>query len=493
MNQVLLINIDTSYRSLYSASVAQLFLQKDPQSCLTLITVRGNEVLSQTGLFEKIYFIDPVEFFRFASAASDEATEKEIVRFLTPVLGLEWSSVINLSSNLLGAYYTYFLNHKEIFGPHYKNDLTDLRQTNFHSYLLANLPNEHSSYGHISSLYKKLLNFSVDSGPRPFVLGAEHLEVQKRFSKLKVLSKRSGIILIDAGMKLKGHDRAISFLTQYFKDLMAGDKFLPVLLGHGSDAESFIVDRLRSLFPGEFHMVSADPLGLLCVLSSVSLVVTDDLALKTLSDLCLKPSIFIHKGEQLPVGDYSVTEGSHLFHVPDYLPDLGASVLEVSEKILGSAPLKKRDNEIKIYQTVTSNAEAVLEPLNGGGEAFTRFWLAKKYLEEKQNVASGTLRIWPEVYRSGIASETLHVTCDGAPKPATSFEEPGAAAGLPVTSSELLGAALRFSAYAHLVNGNAPVDRDQELEARTAEVLDFLKKELEDTLPDTGLPLLPVK
>src|SRR4051812_30992680 len=108
MNKILIINIDPAYRSAYTALLVASLKKDHPLLNCTLITDTSNEGMSKTGLFENVLSFDVQKFFQDTKNSPNETLERELKRLVTPVLNVEWDTVVNLSSNMLGSMLTHF-------------------------------------------------------------------------------------------------------------------------------------------------------------------------------------------------------------------------------------------------------------------------------------------------------------------------------------------------------------------------------------------------
>ncbi len=410
MKKILIINIDRNFRSVYVAGLAAAMLKSNKLLKITLIISDQNQALESLGLFENIHYLDTDKFFETTRKSSNDTTEREIRNFLAPVLHTSWDTVVNLSSNLLGAYFTYFLKSQEVVGPHFQGDLVNLKHSNFPSYLLTSMPDEYSNYFHFSYIYKNVIKV-YDQAP----LGIDwknkgSAAFVSKINLLKIENGKIGLVLIDTSIKKMGDLVHINFLIDLFGRLREDERFLPVLLSSNTEEDSFLINRLRDQFQGEIHLISCRDEAKFCLLDQVSLVITDDLYLKSLADLSLKPSVFIFNGSQLPLSDFSNVEGSFMIQFNEMSDDLIEAVFKSCETVLNHLPENiGKFKDIEIYQTAIYDQLPILEPLLGGGQTYAKWLLSLRYLAMIQKKDLPPIHSDHQIYRVAIDNERKEI------------------------------------------------------------------------------------
>lgn len=401
--RALIINIDHNYRSVYTGSIAACLMQKIPSLKITGFLAAENKLLTTTGLFEKIHFFDTKDFFKDTRNLTSAEVEAEIIKAVTPLKHVKWDVIINLSSNLLGSLLTNFLTYKEIKGTFLDNSLTNLKFTDLSSYLLTAVPDDHNNYFHFTYLYRNMLRRFEDVTLTSIWKPGVAQDFLGYFSALKNSEKKSHIVLIDANLYKHHSEAELDFVAGLFRKLHAEKEYLPILVGKELSRTDPLIKRLTEIIQGEVCCLSSENEAQLSIMSLASVLITDDLYLKAIADLSLKPSILI--GKTVNVSDFSVVPGSVQL-VRETLSQVDDQVVSLVKNISEGQPLKlEQFSGTALYETFLHESLPLLKPVCNSTEEFSKWWLTLKFIANLQNLKTPLLNINSQHYRSAITKE----------------------------------------------------------------------------------------
>jgi len=410
--RALIINIDHNYRSVYTGSIAACLMKKIPSLKITGFMAAENKLLTTTGLFEKIHFFDTKDFFKDTRNLTSAEVEAEIIKAVTPLKSVKWDVIINLSSNLLGSLLTNFLTYKEIKGTFLDNSLKNLKFTDLSSYLLTTVPDDYNNFFHFTYLYRNMLRrFEEVTLTSIWKKGVEQ-EFLDYFLAIKASEKKSHIVLIDANLYKHRSEGELDFVAGLFRKLHAEKDYLPILIGHEISKTDPLIKRLTEVLQGEVYCLSSENEAQLSIMSIASVLITDDLYLKAIADLSLKPSIFI--GKTVNVSDFSIVPGSFQL-IRNDMNQLDDQVVSLVKNILEDQPLKlDQFPATALYETFIHENLPLLEPVCNSSEEFSKWWLALKFIASLQDFKTPFLKVNTKHYLSAITKERSLLQSGGA-------------------------------------------------------------------------------
>jgi hypothetical protein len=407
--KVLLFNIDHPYRSVYTGAIAAALKKKVPSVQITAFISGPNEPLETTGQFQKLYFFDTQSFFDQARGLSSEDIEQKMKKAVQPLIATEWDVVINLSSNLLGSVFSNFVNAREIRGPSMDDDFSTMKHSDQSAFLLANASEDFSSNLHFTYLYRSMLRRFEEVSLTSVWDRKTKDEYGQFIGDLKRQHGKSQIILIDTGLAKSHSVNDVSFAASLYAEISSHKEFLPVLLGNDLSAEHPLIRQLQATMKGEILSFMPQNKAQLSVISESALVITDDLYLKALSDISVKPSILLI--ENVNLEDYAVTSGSMQIIRQGSDETISSSIIPLIERALKQTTILPSElNGIDIYETINFNQLPLIAPVTSGGtDQYARWLLFTKFLTSLQNITLPKVRVNPATYKNLVATELTNI------------------------------------------------------------------------------------
>lgn len=397
--KALIINIDHTYRSVYSGSIVASLLKKIPSLEITGLISSPNDLLETTGHFKKIHFFDTEAFFNGTKNLTNNDIEKALERVLAPVKDTKWDVVINLSSNLLGCLMLNFLNAKEVRGTSLDQNLANFKHSDLSSFYLSQIPDDFSNYFHFTYLYRSMLKRFEEITLTSVLEGKMAQEFVNYFENLKKKNGKSEIVLIDSNLTTSQRPDEIMFVTNLFQKFQEDKKLLPILIGPDLDESHPLMRKLQETVKGEIYALSSENQAQLSLVGIASLVITDSLYLKSVADISMKPSILI--SQTMNLSDYSIIDGSYQI-VSKRVGDLAEAVYELTQPELSTS-----FKDLDIYKTIISQNLPVLVPvMNGGTIEYADWLLGVKFLAYSQkSELPSTIQVNPKNYKSALLKE----------------------------------------------------------------------------------------
>lgn len=407
--KALIINIDRNYRSVYTGMIAACLLKKIPGLKITGFVSSDNMVLKTTGHFEDVKFLDAEAFFSRTKNLASGDVEKEIKTILGPLKDVKWDVVINLSSNLLGSILVNFLEYKEVRGIFLDKDLSGLKYTDLPSFCLARVPDDFSNYMHFTYLYRSILKRFEDISLASVWKQGLSEELKGHFDAFKARCGKSRIVLLDANICRSRRTEEIEFVAQLYRHLEDESEFLPVFVGRELEDGEPLVKRIKDGLKGEIHSISCQNEAYLSVVGLASLVITDDLYLKAISDLAMLPSILLSR--TLNTSDFSIVPGSLQLVAESFGENLQNLLPVAIRHVLKEEDLYLNKVRVDVYKTRTHVNLPVLEALNSEGTPeYANWWLGLKYLTQVQKISTPSFKVNAKFYRNAIFKERQALT-----------------------------------------------------------------------------------
>lgn len=388
MNNILIINVDPNYRSAYSTLISLGLKKKYKLSRITLITSNGNEHFEDLDLFENIHIINTGEFLNKVKMLSSNSLEKEIRKFLMPVLNTKWDLVLNLSSNRLGAIFCTFFRAILIAGPNLTKDLVKFQYDSFSSFHLSALTEDNLSYFNPLYLYQEILSSQKIEIDYQHLL--DHLRskiIEDKIKLLKSTTKKQNVILLDLNIEQQDKIHSINFLVNIYKEISKSDLFVPVLMAADVKQESYVINKLRDSMDDDIFLVEYDFKGIIPLMLCADSIITGDLYHKTLSDLCQLKSILITDSYNFNYNDISALQNSLFFKINQFNSEVTNSILSCLQLQLCQKPIDRgtsTESFIGITHITDQLPHIAALPINGQAdedlEKLVRFSLEANYL-----------------------------------------------------------------------------------------------------------------
>lgn len=355
MKNILIVNLDNEERVAYSVLVAASLFHVNPETKINILCSSGAGVLKSTGLFDKVFEVSALD-----------VNEKTLSKKHPEILNENWDFIINHSSDVAAAAMISMLDAEEIFGPSLKDQkiVSQLSHQSFSSYMLTEL-NGRVAPCHISQLYFEIVNLQHTGKKLPSAWSENQLDAMKdKMEELRTNFQKKNIVLIDAGISDLNNLGDLNFLLQFIKAVDSSAHHHPVLLSKSVGDDSFIISKIKEAVSEELTIASVESEGLLGLLASVDIVVTDNLRLKSYSDLALTPSVFLNRKSNLPFMDFSIHPKSLLFVSPELNPGAGDMVFQLCRYISGETSEVKLTLNHDLYKTIVDGNSVTLEAIS---------------------------------------------------------------------------------------------------------------------------------
>jgi hypothetical protein len=201
----------------------------------------------------------------------------------------------------------------------------------------------------------------------------------------------------------------VSIAASLYAEISSHKEFLPVLLGNDLSAEHPLIRQLQATMKGEILSFMPQNKAQLSVISESALVITDDLYLKALSDISVKPSILLT--ENVNLEDYAVTSGSMQIIRQGSDETISSSIIPLIERALKQTTILPSElNGIDIYETINFNQLPLIAPVTSGGtDQYARWLLFTKFLTSLQNITLPKVRVNPATYKNLVATELTNI------------------------------------------------------------------------------------
>lgn len=397
MKKVLIVNLDHEERIAYSILVAASLFQVNPKTKISMLCSSGSEVLKSIGIFESIFEI-----------STTEANEKSLSKIHPQIFSESWDFIINHSSEISAAAIISMFDSEEFFGPSLKDQKIGhgLNHQSFSSYMLTEL-NGRQAPCHISQLYFDIVNISYKDKKLPSIWTENQLaEMQSKFEELKANFLKKRIVLVDAGISRLNNLGDLSFLIQLIKTLDSSTNYHPVLFSKSVNDDSFIINKVKENVSEELTIVSVSGEGLLGLLSSVDVVISDNLKLKSYSDLSLTPSIFLNRKSQIPFMDFSINSKSLLYNCTEFnakSPDLIFQLCKFISEEISEGQLADKS---EIYKTVWNGNRVSLTSFSeDSGNEYYKWALSCRYFAHLENHTLPDFHLKQSAYNHLISSQ----------------------------------------------------------------------------------------
>lgn len=396
--------------------MASLLLKKYPTAKISILVSSSNEFFETTKLFEQVKILNVESFFKATKPLKNEQIEEEMKKVLGSIIDTEWDQVINLSANLLGSIFTCLLRAKSFLGPYAQEDVPDVSFSNLASYMLANVPDEKNNYFHFAYLYKDIIGVYYDLPILSVWEDRLAQEADQLFKNLLVEKNKKKVILIDVTMSLGGKIKDIHFFANLYSKLIADQLFLPVFYTTSIDLSKDIIEDLQASIEGDVHFIACNNKTQLSLVNNASLIITDNLYMKTLADLSQVQTILIGRENELPLSDYSILEKSHLVFFKDQNNNLADIICSIVGRVFrGTALSQTSFYDVEIYSTKIHESLPILVPLNLLGDqdpasdGFSKWWLNLKFLAKIKKIELPDLAINKNKYLAAIKKERQYI------------------------------------------------------------------------------------
>lgn len=397
MKKVLIVNLDQEEKVVYSAMVGASLFHVNPQTKISILCSSGADVMRSIGIFENVFDV-----------SSTETNEKFLNKKHPEILKENWDFVINHSSELSAAAIASILDSEEFFGPSLKDQKIGpgLNHLSFSSYMLTEL-NGRPAPCHISQLYFDIVNLHYSDKKLPSIWTDSQLtEMRAKFDELKANFLKKRIILVDAGIAKINNLSDLNFLIQLTKVLDESTHYHPVLLSKSVDGDSFIINKIKEAVSEELTIASVSEEGLLSLLASVEMIVTDDSKLKSYSDLSQTPSLFLNRKAHFPLMDFSINPKSVLYACSEFKSNSPETVHLICKFISGDISESQLADVNELYKTVWNGNKVSLSPLSENvGSDYFKWILCNRFFShlEKQNLPE--FHVHESSYNSLVASQ----------------------------------------------------------------------------------------
>ncbi len=376
---ILLINVDPAYESIYCLLLAGALKQSQPGCKITMLATTECAVFKKFNIFENIHFADVSEFFAKTDHSSQESIEREMKLILAPMLHQVWDHVINTSVNLLGSFLASYLKYKDLSGMVFDFEKNDHQYSNVATSLFVN-PQSEENVIHYNSFIGLIAGIESQGPLVKYLDSAEISEVSERLKQLKIDFNKKKIVLIDTKMRKTGKIQNFHFVTSLYAQLSNSTDYLPILLASEAEDTTFLVSKLREVCKHELHLMSAHQMSWPALVSSVDVVVCEDLFLKSMADALDVSSLTIWTKPQLPYSDFSIVPRSYLYHTHDDPEiDLNAVTALLSHMLSGETLSGAAVRDIFLYQS-SNPSSATLIPVSLYTESFAHWWLRSGYI-----------------------------------------------------------------------------------------------------------------
>ena len=401
---VLIINIDQHYRSVYTGTIAAALLKKIPRLKITGLISGPNDFLLTTGHFEKIHFFDTEDFFYRTKNLPEDKIEEKILQALGPVKNQKWDVTINLSSNLLGSIFTNFLNSKEIRGTSLNSDLMSFKHSDPAAFYLSSVPDDFGSFFHFTYLYRSMLKRFEKITLSSVWEGRLLDELDHHFESLKKKNNKTDIVLIDTKILKNNPSGDLEFFETMYKKFHDHTRLLPILIGSGMNENHPLIDKLKRTIKGEVYCLDFQNQAQLSIINSASLIITSDLYLKSVADIVLKPSIFLTAS--LNLSDYSTVANSFQL-VMKKIFDLDVSFLVgLADQITTKTESGELPGEgVDVYETICEQNLPLLSPRSGGSPEYADWLLGVRFVAYMQKIQISGIKVNPGHYKKSLARQ----------------------------------------------------------------------------------------
>ncbi len=402
MNSILIVNLDPDFRSAYSVLVAASLIKLNNTVKISIACV-SDDLFHSLGIFENVYKLTESEFKK-------KDNSLKIKRKHPSLYETSWDFVINHSSNNQAAWIISDLQVGEVFGAYVNDKMkSEVSHNVFLSYLLSEEEKLDVLPCHISQIYSEIVNLYSTSLQLPSAWGQGQMdEVAERFSKLKNEKKKSKAILIDSGLKGQNNLGDMSFLLKLFKTIDQNSDYLPILYSKDVDADSFVITKLKEIMKEDMAIVSASDQGILGLLSNIDLVITDDINLKTRSDLSNCPSLYLSRNESLPMADFSIHPESLFYSCGSLTNEILKTCLELCLFIFKKIQFTDLNlGDAEVYMTICEDSRCTLAPLNMECQSseFYSWCLSFRYISRLENMECPEVKINPAFYCEKVREE----------------------------------------------------------------------------------------
>lgn len=296
MSNVLFINLKRNGDIFNTAALAFSYLKEHPHATPYILTY--NEFKKATkplSIFKSVFTLDRKKLTAFHShnLYSNGFALDELLDELKPLESINWSEIINYSSDKASTFLTNYLacsSKATIKGVHFGDSNNLNYKSDWNIIFNEVMTSSALSPVHFSTAYHGMVNVPSHSGPIELKTISKHNEtVKNNFSSLRKQKSPKGgtcsLIGIQVASSQSNKDWSKGKLAEVIELILDDPTLYPIVLIAPNDEERRLSKEINAQFDSKLIIVESDFIALSSVLRGIDLLVTPDTSVKHLADL----------------------------------------------------------------------------------------------------------------------------------------------------------------------------------------------------------------